>query len=324
MTRENGFLVISLDFELLWGVFDVIDYEKKFQVFLNTRKVIPEMLQLFTQNKISCTWATVGMLFNKDWDEWQFNIPQHKPTYSNPALSAYEFGNKIKASKTEALCFAPDLILKIANEQGQEIGTHTYSHYYCLEQGQNSLQFQSDLEKAVEVAKEKNIFLKSLIFPRNQFNQNYFEICQNFKMRNVRTNPYSWYWKNLLSNSIIHKLARSGDAYIPFGKKSYFMKSLSYSESINKQRASRFLRPVENNLMLRKLKLKRIADEMEVAAKTGEVYHLWWHPHNFGYLPEKSIQDLSFLIKHFVDLQKKYNYRSVNMSEMGNIMMGEN
>ena len=65
---ENGALVISLDFELLWGVFDKVDWRDKKKYFQNTRRVIPEILRLFEQYEISSTWATVGMLFNKYWE----------------------------------------------------------------------------------------------------------------------------------------------------------------------------------------------------------------------------------------------------------------
>ncbi len=75
----NGFLVISLDFELLWGVFDKVDYKEKVNYFNNTRKVIPEILNLFSEYQIHCTWATVGMLFNENWTEWQKNLPSTPP-----------------------------------------------------------------------------------------------------------------------------------------------------------------------------------------------------------------------------------------------------
>ena len=57
--NENGFLVLSLDFELLWGVFDKVDYKEKKTYFKNTRKVIPEILDLFSEFQIHSTWATV-------------------------------------------------------------------------------------------------------------------------------------------------------------------------------------------------------------------------------------------------------------------------
>ena len=99
MNIENGTLVISLDFELLWGVFDKVNYKEKSEYFSNTRKVIPEILNIFEANNIHCTWATVGMLFNENWEEWESNIPKVLPDYKRKELSAYEFGNKIKGRK---------------------------------------------------------------------------------------------------------------------------------------------------------------------------------------------------------------------------------
>src|SRR5690606_15533154 len=96
MKNRNGALVISLDFELLWGVFDQIKLEEKGDYFQNTRRVIPQILEIFKNYNIHATWATVGMLFNKDWKEWGSNIPKNLPSYKNKDLSAYFFGERIK------------------------------------------------------------------------------------------------------------------------------------------------------------------------------------------------------------------------------------
>lgn len=43
------------------------------------------------------------------------------------------------------------------------------------------------------------------------------------------------------------------------------------------------LRPYSPRLsFLEGLRLRRIRHEMVHAAKKGELYHLWWHPYNFG------------------------------------------
>ena len=47
--KMNGIFTISLDFELHWGGFEKWPIEEYRQYFLNTRKVIPEMLKLFGQ-----------------------------------------------------------------------------------------------------------------------------------------------------------------------------------------------------------------------------------------------------------------------------------
>lgn len=314
---KNGYLVISLDFELLWGVFDVVDYREKMEYFRNTRKVLPTILSEFENYKIHATWAVVGMLFNKDWEDWKMNQPKEVPLYSNSTLSAYKFGNSIANEETEELVFAPQLIQQIKKTKGQEIGTHTYSHYYCLEEGQNKGQFTADLIQAIEIAKKMDVELKSLVFPRNQLKEEYLQVCADLGIESVRSNPSSWYWKDTLSEAFLTKVARSGDAYVPLGNKGYPIEDLKKVKGLPlEQKASRFLRPVEGNSLLRKLKLKRIKKEMTGAAKNNEIYHLWWHPHNFGEEPEESLKDLRVLLKHFKYCRQKYGFQSVNMGEI--------
>lgn len=317
---DKGYFVISLDFELAWGVFDTLVPGKHQEYFKQTKLVIPEILKVFQDNRIEATWATVGMLFNKNWEEWEKNIPAVIPNYKKSKLSAYEFGNSVKSSSSEEYCFAPELIQEIVNSRGQELATHTYSHYYCLEEGQTAESFDKDLEKAVAVAASMGIKLNSLVFPRNQFAEGYVGICNKHGLNYIRSNPESWYWKDTNSNSILDKFGRTGDAYFNFGKKSYHFDNVpkTLSQPLQ-QKASRFFRPVEGNNYLRKLKIKRIKAEMERAAKNKEIYHLWWHPHNFGHHPRESMKDLKIILDHFNELNGKYNFQSVNMAGLGNI-----
>ena len=319
--KKNGFLVISLDFELLWGVFDVVDYQTKETYFKNTTTVIPKILEQFEEKKIHATWAVVGMLFNKNWKEWEQNVPQQTPSYTKKYLSAYYFAKTIKTSSTEEMCFAPGLINQICNASGQEIATHTYSHYYCMEEGQTIEQFQADLERSIKVASEKNIKLKSLVFPRNQLNEKYLKICSELGIETVRSNPDDWYWKNPSSEALINKLFRTGEAYNPWAKrKSYRIEEMRSGKSLPlEQKASRFLRPHENRNFIQRLKMRKIKFEMFTAAKKGEIYHLWWHPHNFGKQPEESLKDLIEILEHFNFCREKYGFQSLNMWELNKL-----
>jgi len=315
---KNGTLVISLDFELIWGVFDTVNIDSKMQYFLNTRKVIPKILHLFKASSINATWATVGMLFNENWAEWERNIAEQKPDYTNSILSSYEYGDAIKSKGYNELCFAPQLIIDIIKTSGQEMATHTYSHYYCLENGQGPVAFRQDLEQAIKMANKFGVDMKSLVFPRNQIKQEYLSICAELGITNVRSNPDSWYWNDTSKSGLLTKIARTADAYTSLGKKTYPISDLKIKLNLPlEQKASRFLRPVESQPKLRKLKLNRIKKEMTSAAKNSEIYHLWWHPHNFGDQPEESMNDLSEIIKHFEFLRSKYNFQSLNMKELG-------
>ena len=52
--------------------------------------------------------------------------------------------------------------------------------------------------------------------------------------------------------------------------------------------ASRFLRPVRG-AWYESFQLDRIAGQMTAAAKSNKLFHLWWHPHNFGADPEPNL-----------------------------------
>ena len=318
---ENGALVISLDFELLWGVFDKVDWREKKEYFQNTRELIPKMLRLFEEYEVSCTWATVGMLFNENWDEWNHNIPEILPNYENDKLSAYKYGKSIQNKETEELCFAPELIKRITETPGQEIGTHTYSHYYCLEPGQNIKSFHTDLQKSKHLAESFGVELKSLVFPRNQYNVDYLEACREMGLETVRTNPNVWYWENTQEDSFQRKLFRTGDAYIGLNNKSY-TDIPEIAPGISGQKASRLLRPNSGRNFLDRVRIKRIQSEMSSAAKYNEVYHLWWHPHNFGGKPEKNLLELKVILEHFKTCQNKFGFPSLNMAGINQASVG--
>lgn len=321
---NKGTLVISLDFELLWGVFDKVDYLQKFEYFRTTRNIIPQILNLFQEYEIACTWASVGMLFNANWEEWQENIPSFNPEYANKNLCAYSYGRSISSPETEEICFAPDIISLIKKIPRQEVGTHTYSHYYCLEPGQMVKTFEADLEKAVAISGKMGIQVRSLVFPRNQFNAEYLAVCRKWGITSVRTNPNKWYWKNTQKDSLLPKVFRTADAYVGRKNKSYsFEKNNSEASPILLQKSSRLLRPYSRNKILEYLKLRRIKTEMTKAAREGETYHLWWHPHNFGKNPKENLDQLEEILKHFKTCQKKYNFESVNMGELTEIVNAE-
>lgn len=314
---EQSVLIISLDFELYWGIFDKVLLEDRINYFKNTREVIPEMLSLFAKNQIHVTWATVGMLFATDWEDWGNYIPKELPSYLNQNLSAYHLKDKYCGTTIyNPFFFAPELVRLIQKTPYQEIGTHTFSHYYCQVEGQSVDQFRSDLQATKRIAEREDIALRSLVFPRNQYNELYLKVCFEEGIRTVRSNPVDWFWKKAVEDKITKKVFRTGDGYIPLGRKtSYKLSDVAWKEDLPLSLpASRLLRPVHaKSNFLNGLRLTRVLREMTVAAKAGECYHLWWHPHNFGANPKESMRDLAIIINHFKALEKKYDMKSKTM-----------
>ncbi|OOG76555.1 polysaccharide deacetylase family protein [Algoriphagus sp. A40] len=312
-------LTISLDFELLWGIFDKVGTRFRPEYFSNTRKIIPLMLEKFAKNRIEVTWATVGMLFAENEEEWKEYSPKYIPSYRNKSFSAYEWA-KQNGIRPE-VHFAPELIRQILDTPGQELGSHTFAHYYTLMRGQSPEQFRQDLMATQRISKEKfGVSLESLVFPRNHINEHYHVICLEEGYKYVRGNPKNWYWQETQNENLAKKLFRSADCFFSIGDRTSYkqVEIQAYPGEPLVIPASRILRPLnKDNRLMNSLRLNRIKREMELTANLGEIYHLWWHPHNFGNDPEQSLLELDEVINHYLELRDKYGMESLHMKNLG-------
>ncbi|RYY17144.1 MAG: polysaccharide deacetylase [Chitinophagaceae bacterium] len=318
----KGIFTVSLDFELHWGVFDKRNRDERKTCYENTLKLIPIMLELFHQYGVHVTWASVGSLFAKDQQEWHELKPASEPAYENNVYSAYRYvrENGLDARYSWAH-FAPDLIEKILSYPGQELGTHTFSHYYCLEKLHGEDAFGADLRSVQRAASKFNTTTVSLVFPRNQFNPAHLKICYENGIKTIRSNPADWFWSPVSDKggNLIRKIFRTGDAYFPMASKrtSFALSSLKpFAGEPLQVPASRFLRPWHPRYKaVNKLVLNRLKGEMKTAAVRNECYHLWWHPENFGDYPEQNIQNLKEILSCYSECKQKYNMTSWNMGE---------
>ena len=323
---NNGKFVISLDFELFWGVRDKKTIDQYGENIKGVHTAIPKLLSVFDKYQIKATFSIVGFLFFETKKELLENIPARIPHYSNVLYSPYSghFDFVGENNKEDNYHFAPQLIQEIRKHPEQEIGSHTFSHYYCLEKGQTIEDFRADIQMAIEVAKKYHIKLTSLVFPRNQFNEEYLQVCNEYGIICFRGNEHSWLYnaKNRDEESQFRRALRLLDAYINIsGHNCYpdeYMKS-KYPADIP---SSRFLRPVNKKMkILEGLRLRRIKSGMTYAAKNNLTYHLWWHPHNFG---TRQIENFNFLFKileHYKMLNVTYNFQSITMSQLANNLL---
>lgn len=320
----SGIFTISLDFELHWGGFEKWPLPDYHNYFMTTRRVIPDLLKVFEMYEIHATWATVGMLFFGNRKDLTDNFPDQQPGYINKNLSAYNFIETHgigDSEETDPFHFGGSLVLKINQTPFQEIGSHSFAHYYCNEPGQNPDQFREDLKTAQRVALKKlGRKMRSLVFPRNQFNEHYLQVCYEEGFEAVRDNPIDWFWqiRSTQREAMWKRLNRGLDAYFPIGKKNtYLLSSLTRREgSPVCLPASRLLRPYRpGELFLNELKVRRICKEIERAAANGEVYHLWWHPHNFGNFPDENFRGLERVLEVVATCRQRYGMTCLTMSE---------
>lgn len=315
-----GSFVISLDLELMWGVRDKRTIASYGDAVRGERRAIPEMLKRFAANGVRATWAVVGMVFARDKDGILRHAPAIKPQYVEQGLSPYEaLESEVGADEaSDPHHFGRQFVEQIAATPGQEVGTHTFSHFYCLEPGQTIEAFEADLSAAIAIAREQGLELRSIVFPRNQMTPEHIAACRRLGIDCYRGNPESFAYRARSGEdqSKIVRATRLLDSVLPIdGPHAYELREVE--DGPFNIPASRFLRPYDGRLPgYSALHLNRIKGEMTHAARTGRMYHLWWHPHNFGRDTDQNLAALDEVLAHFISLRDRYGMESANMGDL--------
>lgn len=311
-----GTLIVSLDFELFWGMQDCSTLETYGENVTGGRKAIPRLLEMFNKHGIHATWATVGFMFADSYDELKSYFPENSlmPTYNNQELSTYRCFDTIGTNEESAPCFyAPSLIKLINDTPGQEIGSHTFSHYYCREEGQTVEQFEADMKAALALAKAHGYDMNSVILPRNQCAAEYIKVLEKLGFNAYRDEEHDWIHEKVSVRPLMRVL-RLADVYLPLtGQGGY---TPQVEGGIVNLVGSRMYKPIFNSLrFLERLKVRRIKKQMLHAAKKGLTFHFWWHPHNIGVQREQHFKQLEEIFDYYDYLKEKYHMESLNMRE---------
>lgn len=314
---NNGIFTISLDFELYWGIRDkrsLIPWQTRLG---RIKDIVHHMLGLFKDYHIHATWACVGFMFFENQSELKEHLPVIKPEYQNKNLSPYPYIDQTDLDSYHDMHFAPNLIRDIIKSPGQEIASHTFSHYYCREQGQTVQQFEQDILTALETAKRMGVDIKSLVFPRNQINMEYIPVLGKHGITAYRDNPEHWMYKSRTHDQldILRRILRLLDSQ--FNISGYNSVPYCGSKPPRKLAYSFYLRPItRHSTFTRRLQLHRLTAAMRYASVHNRIFHLWWHPHNFTRDPELNLNYLENILKAFQQLSQKNGMQSLNMHEI--------
>lgn len=310
---------MSLDFELAWGVLDTLGAEGAYRAnLLGARDAVPRTLDLFEEFGVAATWATVGFLFAESRDELLAYAPERRPRYTDRRLDTYT--ERLGAGEKDApLHFAPSLISEIASRPRQEIASHTFSHYYCLEPGQTFDEFAADLDAARRIAAARGHEVTSLVFPRNQYRADYMPALTRSGFTAYRGPEPNWLNRPRpgASGSSLVRAVRLTDVYLDLtGPSAVPWTDVAQPDGLANVRSSRFLRPRAANAFLERLRWQRVAAAMTAAATRGALFHLWWHPHNFGADVAGNLEALRKHLELFVRLRDEHGFGTYTMAEV--------
>ena len=315
-----GALVISLDFELHWGVRDHTTRNDALYARLPAaRRAVGDLTDVFAARKIRATWATVGFLFASTRDELYTHVPRERPNYRHAELDPYaETVGDDEGLDPEHL--GGSLVELIKRTAGQEVASHTFSHYYCLEAGQNEATFRADLAAARAIALQRGIELVSLVLPRNQWNPAYTKTVLDLGFRCIRGPQRSWAHRARQRGEqhVLHRGARLAETYVGVSPPpTTAWNDIRLSSGLCDVPASAFLRPYDPaRKSLEPLRLARLRSGMRQAAKEGRIFHLWWHPHNFSQHRSENFALLERILDEFDRQAATEGMKSMTMADV--------
>lgn len=306
---SHGKFVISLDFEMFWGVEDtqsIAGYGRNVQ---GEWQAIPRMLGRFRTHGVRATWATVGAIMCRDYREWRTRRRTRTPSAAAPGPCADLEDALVKQNPT--LFFARPLVERILETDGQELATHTYSHFYCQARDATPEGFLDDLARARSLAAEMGAGFRSIVFPRNQVSREFLAVLPAAGIRVYRGNSQHWLYRNgdAVPGGMAGRIMRFADAFVPLSGSCCRREQID--GALVNVPASAFLyawSALAEPLMA--LRLRRIKQGMSEAARTGALFHLWWHPHNFGVNLEANLAMLDEILLHYRRLADRFGMTS--------------
>lgn len=168
---------LSADFELAWAWRFAKGFEDPLQGALKKARLarwnMPDLVALCDQYGVPVTWATVGHLFLESCSceagkphAHMKRIPHFENGYWKFAEGDWYKDDPCSSTREAPEWYCPDLLDLIQNaDTAHEIGCHTYSHIDCRDGVCPPEVFRQELQECRKLAKERNVDLKTFIYP---------------------------------------------------------------------------------------------------------------------------------------------------------------
>jgi len=159
-------VVISLDLELSWGLFDLSFDEDLLLMARWTHDVgAPNLLNHLTRNGLSATWAVVGAMMRHSLPDIS-GLPE--VSYRHFPKPWFMYVPREGDESTHPEWFGAGLVQRIGRAKPeQEIGFHSFSHVPFASPGMTRERAIAEYRYCAQTAKELGFATTSFVFPRN-------------------------------------------------------------------------------------------------------------------------------------------------------------
>jgi hypothetical protein len=266
-------VVISLDLELSWGMFDLSFDDHLLKMARWTHDIgVPNLLNHLTLNGISASWAMVGAMMRPSLPDVSRLPEVNYPHFSKPW---FDFVPKEGDESTHPEWFGASLVKMIKGATPeQEIGFHSFSHVPFGWPGMTRERAIAEYHYCVQIARELGIPTTCFVFPRNSVAYladlrdagfTCFRDVDELPLRfpgNKRTS-IGMVWADFagLSPPMIEPSLKDGIVSIP--------------GSLLIRYAAGWRKCIPDSSRLRRLR-----KGLERVRRSGGVFHVWFHPEN--------------------------------------------
>ena len=267
---SRGSLCISIDVELAWGIWDKPSAAYHARCARHEAAIVRGLVALFDQHAVSATWAFVGRLLELD----------------DAVASTTAHGARI--------WYAPELVEIVrAARTPQDIGSHSYAHVYFAATSREAA--RADLAAARRVHDRHGLPFASFVFPRNQVA--HLDLLREAGVKVFRSVDRGWHSavRDRLGGGI-GRAANLADKLLPIPPAAVHAIDhgglVELPSSMLLMARNGLRRVVHPAAVVAKAKLGLAA-----ARRSGGAFHLWFHPSNFYYEPERQLATLGRILQ---------------------------
>ncbi len=311
---DRGVMMISLDFELIWGTMDRAGVSRFASACQRERDVvIDRLLDLFTRNGVSATWCILGHLF---LDNCQVDGGRKHPEIVRPNHAWFPgdwFENDPASSEKDApIFYGRSLVRKImAAGVPQEIGCHSFSHVIFGDEGCSRAVAESELRACLEAAKSTSVELRSFAFPRNRVGHR--SALKQHGFIAYRGPEPSWF------GSLPRPLARAMHLLeVVAAKEPPVVVPRLDDEGLWDIPGSMIYFPMHGVRALIPVswRVKRAIKGLDAAVANRKIFHLWFHPTNLAEHMDAMFKGLEEIILYAKALEREGRLEIASMGDI--------
>lgn len=312
---ERGVFTLSLDFELIWGTLDLFGTKAFGRACLLERELVPRLLGVLAQYRVSATWCVLGHLFlercSSDVRPRHPEIVPPRHAWLRDGWFAHDPGGD---ESSQPLFFARSLVRRIQEcPVPQEIGSHSFSHVIFGDAGCSRDTADSELRACVAAARELGIELRSFAFPRNSVG--HLDVLKTRLLVAFRGPGPRWY-EQQEPPGLAARLARVTDVLL--ARQPPVVEPRYTQEGLWDLPGSMIYQPMHGlrRFIPLALRVERARKGLAAAARQKKLFHLWFHPTNLADESEAMFEGLRRILEEAEALRDAGRLETLPMGEL--------